>query len=359
MKVGRNDPCPCGSGKKYKKCCIDKENNIIQFPGTNSNNIDDMMKEYELYCENAYNLGGEIPTFNQYFNIENEASSFLNLITDELQGSEFESMEEFEIAAQNLMEEKNAEPLDDLLGLSPNQMNNILKKDLIGNKNILTLNKIKSSNVSSTLIIEATKLFLNQLLETNGSTNLTGTRSINSTFCTKFLHSLLGLELTNKPIKESDSLLIPWIRDLLLLGGYTTELKTRIKITDKGKELLKKNELHNFYMELFIIATDKLDWFLGTDDNEILFIQDSIIFSLYVIDHLKNEKFSIYDFFTFIETAFPFMDEEKHGFIYKLFFLDNFCVVFGLLDPLPQGNDFNNMMYTTTELFDKLFNWKL
>jgi preprotein translocase subunit SecA len=21
-KVGRNDPCPCGSGKKYKKCCM-------------------------------------------------------------------------------------------------------------------------------------------------------------------------------------------------------------------------------------------------------------------------------------------------------------------------------------------------
>lgn len=24
-KVGRNDPCPCGSGKKYKKCCLSKE----------------------------------------------------------------------------------------------------------------------------------------------------------------------------------------------------------------------------------------------------------------------------------------------------------------------------------------------
>ncbi len=22
--VGRNDPCPCGSGKKFKKCCEDK-----------------------------------------------------------------------------------------------------------------------------------------------------------------------------------------------------------------------------------------------------------------------------------------------------------------------------------------------
>ncbi len=25
-KVGRNDPCPCGSGKKYKKCCFLKIN---------------------------------------------------------------------------------------------------------------------------------------------------------------------------------------------------------------------------------------------------------------------------------------------------------------------------------------------
>jgi tetratricopeptide (TPR) repeat protein len=24
-KVGRNDPCPCGSGKKYKRCCLEKD----------------------------------------------------------------------------------------------------------------------------------------------------------------------------------------------------------------------------------------------------------------------------------------------------------------------------------------------
>src|SRR5437870_4789950 len=24
MKTGRNDPCPCGSGKKYKNCCLGK-----------------------------------------------------------------------------------------------------------------------------------------------------------------------------------------------------------------------------------------------------------------------------------------------------------------------------------------------
>ncbi|MCB1136293.1 MAG: SEC-C domain-containing protein [Chlamydiia bacterium] len=29
-KPGRNDPCPCGSGKKYKKCCYTKDQSKIQ-----------------------------------------------------------------------------------------------------------------------------------------------------------------------------------------------------------------------------------------------------------------------------------------------------------------------------------------
>ncbi len=24
VKIGRNDPCPCDSGRKFKKCCINK-----------------------------------------------------------------------------------------------------------------------------------------------------------------------------------------------------------------------------------------------------------------------------------------------------------------------------------------------
>lgn len=31
-KIGRNDPCPCGSGKKYKNCCLKsgKYENLIK-----------------------------------------------------------------------------------------------------------------------------------------------------------------------------------------------------------------------------------------------------------------------------------------------------------------------------------------
>lgn len=27
-KIGRNEPCWCGSGKKYKKCCFDRDERI-------------------------------------------------------------------------------------------------------------------------------------------------------------------------------------------------------------------------------------------------------------------------------------------------------------------------------------------
>ncbi|WP_429145411.1 SEC-C metal-binding domain-containing protein [Aeromonas veronii] len=24
IKIGRNEPCPCGCGKKYKQCCLQR-----------------------------------------------------------------------------------------------------------------------------------------------------------------------------------------------------------------------------------------------------------------------------------------------------------------------------------------------
>lgn len=29
-KIGRNDPCPCGSGQKYKKCCLIKREEYFE-----------------------------------------------------------------------------------------------------------------------------------------------------------------------------------------------------------------------------------------------------------------------------------------------------------------------------------------
>lgn len=33
-KPGRNDPCPCGSGEKYKRCCFETAAEQSRSPGT-------------------------------------------------------------------------------------------------------------------------------------------------------------------------------------------------------------------------------------------------------------------------------------------------------------------------------------
>lgn len=45
MKIGRNDTCPCGSGKKYKKCCID--NPIHKVSHVNTIPIENSVTDYE------------------------------------------------------------------------------------------------------------------------------------------------------------------------------------------------------------------------------------------------------------------------------------------------------------------------
>jgi hypothetical protein len=43
VKIGRNDPCPCGSGKKYKRCCINKPVEDVQ----DTQDTDESMMESE------------------------------------------------------------------------------------------------------------------------------------------------------------------------------------------------------------------------------------------------------------------------------------------------------------------------
>ena len=73
-KVGRNDPCPCGSGKKYKKCCgqdvtgtppvpFDQrimERNLLALKQTIEGNNVDSVDEMNKYWEQL-NRTGEVP----------------------------------------------------------------------------------------------------------------------------------------------------------------------------------------------------------------------------------------------------------------------------------------------------------
>ncbi len=83
MKTGRNDPCPCGNGKKYKKCCA----------GRSALSMLQDMKE------DIHNLIGS---------------------------QSFESIEEVQAVLDQYQQQKNEVPVDDFHGLSSEQMHRFL-----------------------------------------------------------------------------------------------------------------------------------------------------------------------------------------------------------------------------------------
>ena len=87
MKIGRNDPCPCGSGRKYKNCCLEDRGS------------------------------GSLP--------DGPAGVFAE-IRQALQGRQFSSLEEVRSFTDRVMRQRNQASLDDFHGLSPEQMHRIL-----------------------------------------------------------------------------------------------------------------------------------------------------------------------------------------------------------------------------------------
>ena len=58
--IGRNDPCLCGSGKKYKKCCENKETKSVQ---------DVMMEEIESTLQTFYSTYPERKDIREYIEL--------------------------------------------------------------------------------------------------------------------------------------------------------------------------------------------------------------------------------------------------------------------------------------------------
>lgn len=78
--IGRNEPCPCGSGKKYKKCCGAKE--AVSITHVIENEIDDLQKKLlhfalDHYEEEVYQ---GLDEYEEYFDIDDEERQFYEFV---------------------------------------------------------------------------------------------------------------------------------------------------------------------------------------------------------------------------------------------------------------------------------------
>lgn len=104
---GRNDPCPCGSGRKYKHCCLRR-------PGGIPRVLDDVPPP------------GALQAGRDDVGQAGEAASFSELLRDAMQDQRFESLAEAQDFAESFTARHNDEPVPGFDGLSPEQMQALL-----------------------------------------------------------------------------------------------------------------------------------------------------------------------------------------------------------------------------------------
>src|SRR6266705_280479 len=66
-KIGRNDPCPCGSGKKYKRCCLEQQSATDSFWARQRNASDKLTRDMLRFAERRF--GDQVLVAWQDFNM--------------------------------------------------------------------------------------------------------------------------------------------------------------------------------------------------------------------------------------------------------------------------------------------------
>ena len=70
MSIGRNAPCPCGSGKKYKKCCARKDQLAERVATTTSDVSEELAPDATVYAVwRAWRKAREVADFNFLFDL--------------------------------------------------------------------------------------------------------------------------------------------------------------------------------------------------------------------------------------------------------------------------------------------------
>ena len=60
MSVSRNDPCPCGSGKKYKKCCLAQDEKSAAEQRRQAEEADAALLKYVAELDELSNQANEL-----------------------------------------------------------------------------------------------------------------------------------------------------------------------------------------------------------------------------------------------------------------------------------------------------------
>lgn len=304
-KVGRNEPCPCGSGKEYKHCCLGKETSPLNSP-----------------------LNSAMPGFREA-----------------LEGQGFNSLEEVQHFANAFMQNRNDRTLEEFHNISPEQMMRLLHFPF-ESPEVVKFTEPKL-DVSSVPVIRLTYSLLKGIGETGVKATAKGNLPRN--LCRDIAKNYWPEEEYQQRTKygnintEMDFFDLHVVRIVSKLSGLIRKYKGKYLLTKKGMRFLSKDKQHELYLLLFQIYTAKFNWAYRDRYPELTIIQMSFAFTFYMLSRYGNQWKPHSDYCEHSMNSFPMAlneidetpwstPEKDYQHCFAVRALENFAIFFGLAE---------------------------
>jgi len=285
--IGRNDPCPCGSGKKYKKCCLNtsREGFAPVATATGSGFGADLS---DAGADSA--AAGSGPASG----VLNPALS--SQVNDDLRAAladqQFGSIDEAQAFVQSHIAQRNSNGLNDFQGLSPEQVHRLINYPFDSPELLQFPDNYRVDDTVPYI------LFFNQLIAAIGNKNFkpTATGNLPRNFCRVVALRWEGEEGYARRTRygginsEMDFFELNAFRHVCEFAGYLRKYRGKYTIGKECQQLLKDGGQSAVYRGLFKAFITELDWGFGDRYPEDLsLIQYFWAFSLYLLHKFGDD----------------------------------------------------------------------
>ncbi|MGA1794417.1 MAG: SEC-C metal-binding domain-containing protein [bacterium] len=270
---GPNDPCPCGSGKKYKKCCMGRE---------------------------------ETGQFNSF-----KDDVFAGLF-QAIEGKTFASLEEAQAFADRFLQRRNQTPIKEFHGISPEQMHRFL--DFPFSSPQLVSFPERLDTAPSAPILSLFSLLADAIGARGLKTTAKGNLPRNS--CRDMALAYWGEERYRHNTRsyginrEEDVPELHVTRLVAEMAGLIRKYEGKFILTRACRSLLAESGPTRIYPRLFRAYVERFNWGYRDRYPDLPFIQHSFLFTLYLLG-LYGDKWraQVYYEDCFIQ-AFPLLLRE-------------------------------------------------
>lgn len=286
--VGRNDPCPCGSGLKYKRCCLNSPHNLLN-KDVEPSGRGSFVAEIPHGVSALPGTGSARQSKVTNRTVSDRANDKLK---SSLENQQFESLEQAQRFIDRYMEQTNRSGLPEFHGISPEQMHRLIN---------FPFESPSLLHFPDDYLVDDTvpyMLFFNHLLASIGSQGLKPTAKGNlpGYFCRSVAIKWEGEEGYAKRTRyaginsEIDFSELNGFRHTCEFAGYLRKYRGKYIIGSECQQLLKTGGQSAVYRGLFKAFIEKLDWgFSDGYPDELSLIQYFWAFSLYLLQQFGDE----------------------------------------------------------------------